>query len=819
MAVIDIALEVIDDNPYNPRKHYPQAKVKEMAQSLWEVGLRQVPEGRHVDGRVQLAYGHMRKRGYLYNQKKDPERWKMMPVNVKEISDQDMFHFSMEENLRRTDITPIEVARCIEAFSQMFPDVTEKNLGEKHGMSEANVSNMKRVLRLPEKILEKIDDGTITFTQGRELLIFEPFENAENLMRSALDGLKTGNKAYGHTNTVEGMQLAVHDVVGNHCRPLDKQWEGYRWDILFDTRAVGCLDCENMIRTHPTKSATAHWCLNPECWEKKQNEHREKAAAAAKAKMQAEVINHAVQMIAQEEKAPAPVMIDENTILVDQETFAKIEASYSADRISEGTAVRRPVEFEGKLYVATSGGMGKVEAYHLVPGEEFTGAPRTYRIPAGREYKEYYESLRNDPNGFYHGMLVKHGKEAHVLVGPEVTFVTKVDEGDFSQEKSVQWRCGQCNVYFEFSPPRDNSKALVECPSCQYEYVTYRRADGVLFCLPKHNYGELPKVKIPSTLLSAADEEQLEARADERDRQMEEARERANLERPVGELPCDSCAKGQTCDRSFFYVADDDSGRLVCDQWECDHVSWATRPVPTEIPEDILALAKEKAGTRAEVLDLNDLCVSDPWRRQLKSGYALLKGGWGDDLRYIDDPEECTERCTQGFHYGFDSKSDRGEVYFICTNSQCVARKKAAFTRAKNAAGQARKKAEMKAIKEAIAQTNILDRPRIKLILLAQMDGYHTQRYYYGGGDGKNPETWLWERLSAGTPAIERKREDLFKRIDKLTDEELAKLVVEFMFYFLQDHGDIGTWEIKTETPLSWLGIKSMEAAPSEEHR
>ena len=97
--------------------------------------------------------------------------------------------------------------------------------------------------------------------------------------------------------------------------------------------------------------------------------------------------------------------------------------------------------------------------------------------------------------------------EEHVLVGPKVTFVTKVDEGDFSQEKSVQWRCRQCNVYFEFGPPGDNSKALVECPSCQYEYMTYRRTDGVLFCLPKHIYVERPNVKIPSTFLSATVED------------------------------------------------------------------------------------------------------------------------------------------------------------------------------------------------------------------------------------------------------------------------------------------------------------------------
>ena len=46
MAIREIPLDTIDDNPYNPRKHYAPTKIKEMAVSLQENGLRQVPEGR-----------------------------------------------------------------------------------------------------------------------------------------------------------------------------------------------------------------------------------------------------------------------------------------------------------------------------------------------------------------------------------------------------------------------------------------------------------------------------------------------------------------------------------------------------------------------------------------------------------------------------------------------------------------------------------------------------------------------------------------------------------------------------------------------------
>lgn len=687
MAIEAIGLDQIHDNPYQARLTYHRQDIDELAHSIKTHGLLQVPPGRRKDGDIELAFGHLRKRAFDKLAKKEPEKWGKMPIDIRDLSDDQMAMFALEENLKRRGISPLETARAVDKYLVKFPRKTEVELAESLNMAKGTVSNMRRVLRLPEKILEKIDEGIISFHQGRELLLFERFENAENLMRSALGGLRTGNKGYGHANTVEGLQASIDSVISGHYPPLDKEWEGYRWDILFDTRAAGCLECDKMMRTHPNKSQVAHYCTDAECWDRHQQEHRDKAAVAAKATMEAEVVNRAAQAIAQEEKAPppTPVMIDENTVLVDQETFAKIDASYSADRISEGTAVKRPVGFEDKLYVATSGGMGKVEAYQLVPREGFSGEVRTYKVPAGREGEEYYESLRNDPNGFYHGMRVKRGQVEHVLVGPPVTFVTEVDKGDFSQEKSLE---------------QDVSHRIAKAPA----------------------------------------------------------------------------------------------------------------PTPQAIPEDILALAREKAGTRAEVLDLNDICSGESYYRQMKQGYADLSA----ELRLVDDPAECVERCTHGFHYAFDSKArDPQKVLHVCSDTKCLAKKKGAFTRKVNAEGQARKKAETKAVKEAIAQTTTLDRPRIKLILLAQMDGRHAQRYYYGGGDGKQPETWLWEKLSAGTAAIARKREDLFKRIDKLSDEELAKLVVEFMFFYLVDHGDIGSYEIKAELPLRWLGveIKAQEVA------
>ena len=90
ITVTLVPTEHIDDNPYNMRMSYPQDEVKKMGVSLQTFGLRQVPTGRRTkEGRVQLAFGHVRLRGFRDNQENAPgdvaqrSQWKVMPLVLK----------------------------------------------------------------------------------------------------------------------------------------------------------------------------------------------------------------------------------------------------------------------------------------------------------------------------------------------------------------------------------------------------------------------------------------------------------------------------------------------------------------------------------------------------------------------------------------------------------------------------------------------------------------------------------------------------------------------------------------------------------------
>jgi len=613
MPTETVLLDLIDDNPHNPRQSYSVTRVKEMAQSLLQLGQIETPKARKVDGRYQLVSGHLRLRGLRFNQYKNPSTTPAeMRLEVFPLTDDKMYFAAVEENLRRHELTPLDLAKSVDAYLKIQPAATETEVGKQLGFTVGHVSNMRRVLRLPASMLDKINEGKISFTQGRELLVLEALDGAEEHMKSAYGNLKVGNKQWGEPNTVAGIQMAVYEVVRDNCRPLNNQFGGYRWKLLFDLKAAGCNKCEHAIKVVPQKGKSALFCTDAECWKKHQEEQRQAAAAEARERVRKEVISTAVKETALQEE--------------------------SNEDISKGIAA----------------------------------APATI--------------------------------------------------SGFSQEKEIS-----------------------------------------------------------------------ELRADQL----------ASME---DDYPCKTCPKNADCDSSYVYV--DSHKKYQCPERDKPPEVPAEEPaqekVP-EIPEEVMAKARKKAGTRAEVLDMMEISIGDRYNRHFKQGFASLD----DNARYLDDWEECSERCTTGFQFAFDSRDDKPHSYMICSNPECLKKNKTARTRRLNAAGQGKKNRERRGIKEAVAATTVLDHGRMKLVLYTQLKGYHTRAGWIQSA--KIPETWLWDKVSPDIKSHEHTNAKLWKAVDKLSVEALAKIVVEFCFHAVTDHGDIGDYKVKAEEQLGWLGVSIKE--------
>ena len=163
-----VPLDVIDDNPYQPRVRYNG--IDELAENIRQNGLLQPPGGRRLNnGRVQLAFGHRRLRAYRTLREAYGLDWGRMPVVIRSMADDSMAKCAWSENHNREDVSPIEEARL---FQRMIDDfgVTQQEIADDVGKSRPAVANTLRLLQLPEGAQTLIDSGIITERHGRELL-------------------------------------------------------------------------------------------------------------------------------------------------------------------------------------------------------------------------------------------------------------------------------------------------------------------------------------------------------------------------------------------------------------------------------------------------------------------------------------------------------------------------------------------------------------------------------------------------------------------------------------------------------------------------
>ncbi|RLC62434.1 MAG: hypothetical protein DRI48_09575, partial [Chloroflexi bacterium] len=161
-----IPLSQIDDNPFQTRQEYDG--VGDLAADIKRQGLLQPPVARRVDGRVQLAFGHRRKRAFDLLAQEDPA-YQSMPVNIQELTDQDMALYAWSENSQRRDLNPVEEAEAIRRMMNAF-GWTQKQVAERIGLSRSALANKLRLLRLPDEALKQLQQGRLSERQALALL-------------------------------------------------------------------------------------------------------------------------------------------------------------------------------------------------------------------------------------------------------------------------------------------------------------------------------------------------------------------------------------------------------------------------------------------------------------------------------------------------------------------------------------------------------------------------------------------------------------------------------------------------------------------------
>ena len=148
---LEIAVELIDRNPFQTRTNFDDAKLSELAISIAASGVVQpIVVRKGEGGRFTLITGERR----LLASKKAGKA--TIPSIVREVSNVQAMEMTIVENLQRADLNPMEQAHAFQRLSRDF-HMTQEQMAERTGKDRASVANFLRLLRLPESIQKHVE--------------------------------------------------------------------------------------------------------------------------------------------------------------------------------------------------------------------------------------------------------------------------------------------------------------------------------------------------------------------------------------------------------------------------------------------------------------------------------------------------------------------------------------------------------------------------------------------------------------------------------------------------------------------------------------
>ena len=241
-TVFQLAIDQIDQNPYQTRSEFDQGTLEELADSIKVQGVLQpivVRPGK--EGRFVLILGERRWRATRLAGKTT------IPVIVKRVSSQQAAEMTLVENLQREDLNCIEQAAAFANLSTEFK-LTQEEIGARAGVSREKVSNFMRLLTLPEGVIGALQKGRLTYSHARVLLTLRDnariWKLAQKVMEEKMSvakledlvlgvstqaGLSEPNKGGGARwvdPNVKAAQRSLETVLGMRVRIRDRKGRG-----------------------------------------------------------------------------------------------------------------------------------------------------------------------------------------------------------------------------------------------------------------------------------------------------------------------------------------------------------------------------------------------------------------------------------------------------------------------------------------------------------------------------------------------------------------------------------------------------------------
>lgn len=159
--VVQLKIDLIDTNPHQPRTHFDEQALQDLAVSIKNYGvISPVLVCPKADGRFELIAGERRLRASKI------ANLKIIPAIIRSFSENEIAEIALIENLQREDLNPIEEARAYKALIEKF-GFTQEQLADKLGKSRPVITNSMRLLNLNPVVIDMVEQGRLSAGHAR----------------------------------------------------------------------------------------------------------------------------------------------------------------------------------------------------------------------------------------------------------------------------------------------------------------------------------------------------------------------------------------------------------------------------------------------------------------------------------------------------------------------------------------------------------------------------------------------------------------------------------------------------------------------------
>ena len=237
-SIIEIELSKIEVNPYQPRTYFDEDALKELANSIKELGVIQPITVRKLpDNSFQLVSGERRFRASKLVGNTS------IPAYIRIANDQEMLEMALVENIQRKNLDPIEVALSYQRLIEEIA-LTQEELSTRVGKKRSTVTNYLRLLKLDPILQTGIRDGFISMGHGRAMINIENTEDQlhiyEKILREKLSVRQTEDlvKALKGETKTKPKKKSIPTFIKNNTKKFNAFF-GHPVDIKVNANGKG----------------------------------------------------------------------------------------------------------------------------------------------------------------------------------------------------------------------------------------------------------------------------------------------------------------------------------------------------------------------------------------------------------------------------------------------------------------------------------------------------------------------------------------------------------------------------------------------------